>query len=1105
MELWELHKFIADSSKEIALKIRQIARLSRNEAELRSNLGYLFKDIAKTLNVKLIPREEYTLASGRADAVFNRIVIEYKAPGFLKPSLNSRNTAHAVEQLKNYLKDLSKRDRRRRERLMGIILDGYFYVFIRYHTGEFSVDGPFEVNPRSTEKFLRILLSLSSGRALISDNLVEDFGSESELVRSAVRALYQALAKHSDNFVSRLFEQWRLFFGEVAGYEAAAGRIRHRKQLLAFAHSMGLNLNHFDIPKFFFAVHTYFSFIVKNIARLVLQVYSGGKFGAPSLKKLAVLTGEPLRTELERMENGAFFKTLGILNLLEGDFFAWYLKAWNPKVENALVSILNKLGDYNPTTIEDDPHSVRDLLKKLYHYLLPKEIRHDLGEYYTPDWLAERLLEQLNEPLFQKAPTKRILDPNKRLLDPACGSGTFLVLAIRAAKQNLIRAGYAESAILDLILKNIVGIDLNPLAVLAARVNYLLAIADLLPFRQKDVEIPIYLADSILTPHKGAELYEQNRIVLDTVVGKFQIPSAVNTRRKLERLTNILEEYVESNFSVDAFVERCKSEIEDLSREPEAESTLKELFEKFRSVYLKGFNGIWARIMKNAFMPIFLEKFDYVVGNPPWVNWESLPEGYREQTAELWQKYELFPHKGFDAILGKGKDDISILMTYVAIDKYLKDKGKLGFVITQSVFKSSGAGRGFRKFRFSNEQDVHLKVIHVDDMSELQPFEGATNRTAVVIIQKGLPTEYPVPYTYWKKVKRSRLDYNAKLDEIKERTKRLHLSAAPIDESDPTSPWLTARPKVIGAIRKVLGKSEYRARAGVSTGGANGVFWLKILTVRPDGPLVVENLTEGAKREVEQVMAAIEPDLVYPLLRGRDVRRWYAKPSCHILLTHLEGEGLKAIPPDEMQRKWPKTWIYLTKFEQVLRERSGFTRYFTRKGKDGETIETGPFYSMFNIGDYTFSTWKVVWREQSAQFTCAAVGSMDSKAIIPDHKLMLVPCENASEAYYLAGVLNSKPVALAVLAYVIPIQQTTHILENVFVPKYDPSNPVHQRLSELSRRAHEVALRAYDDDEKAEKELNEIEKEIDKTAAAIWKLSDKELQEIKRNLTELKR
>ena len=110
-------------------------------------------------------------------------------------------------------------------------------------------------------------------------------------------------------------------------------------------------------------------------------------------------------------------------------------------------------------------------------------------------------MSQLNEPLFQMPrPARFRRGPDKRLLDPGCGSGTFLVLAIAPLKANCLQAGLSEGETLEVILTSVMGIDLNPLAVLAARVNYLLAIADLLPYRRHEVEFPVYLADSILTP-----------------------------------------------------------------------------------------------------------------------------------------------------------------------------------------------------------------------------------------------------------------------------------------------------------------------------------------------------------------------------------------------------------------------------------------------------------------------------------------------------------------------------------------------------------------------------------------------------------------------------
>ncbi len=1102
---WQIYERIRHLAPEFAHFVRRAAAQAHNEAEFERRVGNEIERLAKQLGVDLLLREQYTLATGRADAVYNRFIIEYEPPGSLRHNLSHGHTAHAVQQVKDYIIGLAKEERHDRDRLLGVAFDGRYFIFVRYHEGHWVLEEPLEVTSASCERFLRSLFSLSSGRALIPENLVEDFGNQNILSHQVARALYDALDGHADDLTARLFEQWKLFFGETAGADAAAGALKHKKELHAFARGMGLRGPQVDMPRLLFALHTYFSFLVKNIARLVLQAYAGGGLGTTPLTTIANLEGEALRRELRNLESGGLFRTLGIKNLLEGDFFSWYLDAWNAEIETALRQVLARLADYNPVTVRDDPHSARDLLKKLYHYLLPRDIRHDLGEFYTPDWLAERLLTQLGEPLFQMPrPGTRIPAPNKRLLDPACGSGTFLILAARALKANCFRAGLAEAETLEILLNNLAGIDLNPLAVMAARVNFLLAVADLLPYRRGEVEIPVYLADSILTPARGQDIFTQNRRILETAVGPLPVPEVIGSRVTMERLTTLLEEYVTGDFATDAFVARCKKEIPDLGDAEHADAVLTELYEKLRSLHRQGLDGIWARVLKNAFMPLFLEPFDYVVGNPPWINWESLPRAYREQVAPLWRDYGLFQHKGFDAILGKAKDDISALMTYVAADRFLKDGGKLAFVITQSVWKTAGGGQGFRRFRLG-QNGPHLRVLHVDDLSSLQIFEGASTRTSVFVLQKGKPTRYPVPYTYWKKTTRGKgLDYDSTLDEVLEQTKRLHFEAAPVDARDPTSAWLTARRKALDAVRKVLGPSEYRARAGVTT-WANAVYWLEILAERPDGLVVARNVTEGAKRKVEAVTVELEPDLIYPLLRGRDVRRWQAEPTYHILLTHWEGDRLNAIPEKEMQQRYPKTWAYLKRFEKPLRERSGFKRYFTRKQK-GQVVETGPFYSMFNVGDYTFAPWKVVWRYIASEMTAAVIGkdAQSSRLVIPDHRLMIVPLESEIEAHYLVSALNSAIGRFMVASSIVGTQISTHVLERVSIPRYDLNRSIHQRLAALSQRAHALAPAAYAGDEAAQAELRQVEAEIDRAAARLWGLTDEELADIQASLKELK-
>ncbi|HQE92287.1 MAG TPA: N-6 DNA methylase [Anaerolineae bacterium] len=1099
----ETYTYLRQIAPPFAQQITAAARAAHNEAEFEHVMNNAIATVAQDLGVTLDFRQEYTLAQGRADAVYNRLVIEYENPGALRPQLSHGATQHAVQQVKGYLTGLAQAEHQAPDRLLGVAFDGYYFIFVRYHEGHVIVEEPLNITPASAERFLRSLFSLASGRALVPENLVEDFGSQNDLSRQVTAALYTALTGHADDLTQRLFTQWQHFFGETAGFEAAGGKIRHRQELRAFAEGMGLHAGQADIPRFFFAIQTYFSFLVKNIARLVLQAHVGGTLGTTPLTTIANLHGEALRAELRRTEDGGIFRALGIKNLLEGDFFAWYLSAWDAPLEEALRRTLARLAGYNPATVQDDPHSTRDLLKKLYHYLLPREIRHDLGEFYTPDWLAERLLMQLGEPLFQMPAVGRMSYPStihKRLLDPACGSGTFPVLAIRALKANCRQAGLAEGDTLDIILNSIVGIDLNPLAVLAARVNYLLAIADLLPYRRREVEIPIYLADSVLTPARGEGLFEQDRRILETAVGTLPLPDTLNSREKMERFADVLETCVDGGFAPDVFVDRCRRELPEVVTHVGIEHVLTELFAQLSDLHRRGLDSIWVRVLKNAFMPLFVEPCDYVVGNPPWINWESLPQGYREQTTPLWHDYGLFVHSGMDTILGKGKKDLSTLMTYVAADRYLKPGGKLGFVITQSVWKTAGAGQGFRRFRIG-AQGAPLGVLHVDDLSSLQVFEGASTRTSIFVLRKGEPTRYPLPYTYWQKTKSGRLDYDSTLEEVLEQTRRLNFRAAPVDAADPTSAWLTARPKALDAVRKVLGESDYQAHAGACT-WANGIYWVEIMAERPDGPVIVQNFTEGAKREVEQVTADLEPDLLYPLLRGRDVHRWQAKPSLYILMLQ-DPETRRGIDEITVQTRWPRTWAYLKRFEKPLRARSGFTRYFTRKDARGKLVETGPFYSMFNVGDYTFAPWKVVWRgEVATSLVSAVISTSGSKAIIPDQTAYMVAFEDQDAAHFFCGVLNTVVVQLIYQMFTYK-HVSMSFIQNLRIPRYDPANPTHRRLAELSQEAHRLAPAAYAGDVAAQTALRRVEAAVDEAARALWGLTEAELHDIRRNLAEL--
>jgi len=441
--------------------------------------------------------------------------------------------------------------------------------------------------------------------------------------------------------------------------------------------------------------------------------------------------------------------------------------------------------------------------------------------------------------------------------------------------------------------------------------------------------------------------------------------------------------------------------------------------------------------------------------------------------------------------MGGGKKDLAMLFTYASVDNYLKERGKLGFAITQTLFKTKGAGEGFRRFRLGNKEPI--KVIGVDDLVELQPFEGASNRSSTIACQKGRPTKYPVPYYLWRKKKGISVKVDDPLEVVTDKTHRHHLKARPIDLHQPSSPWLTTRPKLDSVLKKVIGRSEYQARAGAYTGGLNGVYWLRILSRRPDGLLVVENLYDIGRKEVPRVQAAIEPQLVYPLLRGRDVSRWKATPSCYILMAQDPRKRI-GYAEDWMKERFPHTYAYLKNFEAILRERAAYQKYFDP--------EEDPFYSMYNIGTYTFAPYKLAWRLIAKDFISCVVKPITmeyiwEKVIVPNHKLMIIGLNRLRETHYLCALCNSSISRLIVKSYVVETGLSPHIMENINIPKFNADNKIHLRLSELSQQAHsaaELGIRGR---------IKDIEEEIDHLAASLWGLIREELKGIKSSLAKL--
>lgn len=335
---------------------------------------------------------------------------------------------------------------------------------------------------------------------------------------------------------------------------------------------------------------------------------------------------EAASKQIERILDGRAFEVLGVSNIGEQDFFAWVLA---PEVRELTLLVFRHIAA--SLIVYDLKRIDEDLLKQLYQNLVEEETRHELGEFYTPDWLAELTLREVG---FQYG---------QSLLDPACGSGAFLFTAIRL----LVEQGNTGSKLVDFALENIVGMDVHPLAVTIARINYMLAILPHLSASGKKGQraIPIALANSLQMPNTS------NRIkVIEVPLDghrSFQIP--VEAARQPAQLAEVLREmgrYAASmaNTPNASYTDFGRFVQQQLPRpEDPQQSEVERLAWINNARYLaeqiaKGRDSIWVYVLLNTSRPLILQhrRFDMVIGNPPWIAYRFLQDAtYQHDVKEI--------------------------------------------------------------------------------------------------------------------------------------------------------------------------------------------------------------------------------------------------------------------------------------------------------------------------------------------------------------------------------------------------------------------------------------------------------------------------------------
>jgi hypothetical protein len=986
---------------------------------------------------------------GQPDAIYGGLIFDYKAVGELVDEKNRKMIIEDfcdkyLEPIPNSMRTLFK----------GIIFDGKIIIFLEWQDNTWATLVE-NFTERSLRKWLELLIQYISINPS-SGNLIKAFSLNKSCTKKVLRTLYTKLKEaleHNNQAVQSSFEQWHDMFMFLYGSVLSGEKIKTDFSELA---EDIIKDRHAEVPYFLFVLFTYYAQIVTLICAEILCVC----WNKPSISK-SMISSQNLKKELEHLFRGDFFrKQFNISNFTEDlrNFF-WFLDVWDESLEEAIKPIIENTSRFNFLPLAG--LIARDVLRGLYEGILPGQIRHDLGEVVTPDWLVELAL---NEVGFDG-------DINHRVLDPGCGRGVFLAEAIsRVIRKN--RGKVDDNTILRMILNNIIGFDINPIAVVTARTNYLIALSPLFPsLREIDnpIIIPIFTTDSILTP--TTEDIEPDAAItykISTTKGVLRIPKIFVESPNLTKTMHLLNSF----------------DVHELTNKEIIKSNFPQASERDIDIFL-GFiekvselnsyerNAIITRI-KSFFAPLeYLNSFDFVVGNPPWIKWEFLAKEYKKKLGVLYLKvYKLFSYGGMKAGMGHAHDDISIVFSYVALDKYLKNGGKFAFLLKQTLYKSI-AGKEFRKFYIDKiTGKVPLKVIRVHDLVDIKPFQPIQSETSLIVIEKGNKTSYPVPYFIWKmKDDKSptEISEDFPLSKVLKLVNIIENEAYP-DPSlqDETAPWVIV-PKGIKPEALTTFTNPYEVRHGI-VDDLDQVFQVTIIEKVPDNLLLIKNGISG-RRKVEQVTWKIERDLIYPLLKPKYVKRWKILGYDYVILPQRKyGENNE----EELKANYPFTYAYLANFKSDLLKRT--SRWFKNK----------PFFTIFGLGEYTFKQWKVVWSAIGYLPEFAVAGTvkdrfLDEKVLIPDNTIGFIPLDSMDEAYFICGLLNSSFIKSMIANKSIKSKWgvSVQLIKQLPLPKYNPQNNLHKKLSHLAMLASQAAQKNEIDI------LSKIEKEIDNLAETI--------------------
>ena len=898
--------------------------------------------------------------SGRADALFGATVFEFKSDlGRERPDVERR--------LPDYLRE---QERRWKRPFIGIATDGATWEAFELRGAAMVGLGRAKADPDNPQALLAWLEpALSERDDLPADaaTIARELGRDSLAFRRAegrLADLWARLSAHPEVRLKR--DLWDGLLREAYGAPVGQDSL--------------------------FLQHSYLVIVAKTIAARALDL--------PANDAVAILSGHALAEEQ-------------IFGAVEGDFFDWVLAL--PEGHALVGQLARQVSRFRLRDVQ------QDVLKALYESLMDPAQRHDLGEYYTPDWLAAKVVRHaIRRPLEEV------------VLDQACGSGTFLFHAIRHLRHAAARRGMAPAEAIARAARQVRGLDVHPVAVIFARVTWLLAWGDDLRHRPRPLHVPVFLGDAL----------QWN---ISAIGADAEVRVAVPGEAPLRLPAGLAEDQARLDASLTALSDGMAHDLPrgqvaaTLRRQHGVSDTdaevVEDTLERLKALYKAGRNGIWLYVMRNLVRPLWLSRpanrADVLIGNPAWV-------AYRHLSAELQARLRdaCMPMRLWVGGHLATQQDISALFVARGAERYLKPGGMVAQVLPYAVLNRPA----FAGLRAGACGSVELRWHAAWSLDEqVQPLFPVP---ACVLFGRRAPAG-PLPQRV--------LRFSGRLPrrDATEAEAAPHLSARrdpwpPIPTLAGASPYrarfaqgATIVPRRFFLVERVAGgrlASTAAPRVRGRTGAQDKAPWKHLDP--PEGPVeaawlrpVVLGESLAPFRLISTVLAVLPVDD-----RGRPVGEGQAR---------IEGAPGLA----DWLRRTEALWA-----AHAAKDRAGQPKMTLWQQLD---------YRRKLTGQFPIRPLRVVYAK--AGTLMAACTLQDPRAVV-DHMAYWAPVRNAEEARYLTALLNADSLRDRIAAMQSKGQGGARHFDNLIwelpIPEFARRDPRHRRLVALAERAEAVAAAA---------------------------------------------